>query len=309
MDNTREPVALDDLLKALAEQIRPGLTTGTNSCGGTASSECPTCGGTGMYMLDVSALDPKYTLIMYCGCAAGTAIQDAILQRYESGGPGPTTRARSGMTAEYRARFERLRFARLFEAAALPFDMQAYTFDTFTAQPGLSDRQTAACKAAWQLATLGSVPSRGINRPGLFLWSHQPGLGKTGLAAAIVNHRLTHGEACLFMSTSALFDRIRATFNAESGASYDDVIDAVKNAPLLVLDDLDKCNRSEFVERVFYDVINHRYLHSSGPDHLITVITANAPLDDLTDYMNAATIDRIRAMCAVVEVAGPNLRR
>ena len=305
MTTTQQPVALADLLTRLAEHVRPDA-----ALPGTAvPPECDVCGGTGMYMLDVPALDPRYTAIMYCDCAAGQVIQDCIVQRYENGGPTPSRRAQAGMIPEYRARFERARFERLFNAAALPLDMQGYTFDTFKAQDELSPKQDAACNVARALAETGHIESRGVNRPALFLWSHEPGLGKTGLAAAIVNRRLQMGAACLFMSTPALFDRIRATFNDEADTSYDDMLGAVKNAPLLVLDDLDKTNRSEFVERVFFDVINHRYLHSAGRDHLVTVFTANMSPDDMAGHMNAATIDRIRAMSAVVEVVGVNLRK
>jgi len=307
-----EPVAIRDLLATLAESVQTKSTTPPNSCSDTdspgESGECVVCGGPGMYLPDVAPGDPRYTQVLYCDCAAGRVLQEAILRRYQDG-VIPSARALAGMTPAYRNRYEQLRYEVMVSAAALPFDMQAYTFDTFVALGDLSQRQTAACETARELAAFGTVLSRNMQRPGLYLWSEEPGLGKTGLAAAIVNRRLQMGMPCLFASTPALFDHIRATFRPDADRSYDEMVETVKAAPLLVLDDLDKVNSSEFVARVFYDIVNHRYLHCTGEDHLITVFTANVSLDGLADYMNAATIDRIRAMSAVVEVAGQNLRR
>ncbi|MEZ4515679.1 MAG: ATP-binding protein [Chloroflexota bacterium] len=64
------------------------------------------------------------------------------------------------------------------------------------------------------------------------------GCGKTHLAAAIANYQISQGRMVLFVNTPDLLDHLRATFSPDSTISYDDRFEQVRNAPLLVLDDL-----------------------------------------------------------------------
>ncbi|HOJ01183.1 MAG TPA: ATP-binding protein, partial [Anaerolineaceae bacterium] len=64
------------------------------------------------------------------------------------------------------------------------------------------------------------------------------GTGKTHLAAAIANYRQTAGDEPIFTVVPDLLDHLRATFNPNSPISYDSVFNQIRNAKLLILDDL-----------------------------------------------------------------------
>ena len=64
------------------------------------------------------------------------------------------------------------------------------------------------------------------------------GSGKTHLAAAIANERLSQGYPVFFTTTPDLLDHLRSAFSPNSEIPYDEFFEQVRNAPLLVLDDL-----------------------------------------------------------------------
>ena len=70
------------------------------------------------------------------------------------------------------------------------------------------------------------------------------GVGKTHLAVAIANHCLEQGGEIYFAFVPELMDHLRQTFQPGSRNVYDRVFDDIKNAPLLILDDLG----SEFLQ-------------------------------------------------------------
>jgi DNA replication protein DnaC len=65
-----------------------------------------------------------------------------------------------------------------------------------------------------------------------------PGCGKTHLAAAIANRQVELGNEVFFTVVPDLLDHLRATFAPGSDVTYDELFESVRNAPLLVLDDL-----------------------------------------------------------------------
>ena len=63
------------------------------------------------------------------------------------------------------------------------------------------------------------------------------GSGKTHLAAATVNERISHGLPAFFVTTPDLLDHLRSAFNPNSELPYDELFERVKNSPLLVIYD------------------------------------------------------------------------
>jgi len=102
------------------------------------------------------------------------------------------------------------------------------------------------------------------------------GCGKTHLASAIVNHRYQQGKPALFVVVPDFLDHLRSTFAPESQVSYDRLFEAVRNAPLLVLDDFGEQTSTPWAQEKLYQVINHRY-----NARLATVITTSASLDEI----------------------------
>ncbi len=102
------------------------------------------------------------------------------------------------------------------------------------------------------------------------------GCGKTHLAAAIVNYRYQHGKPALFIVVPDFLDHLRSTFSPDSKVSYDQLFESVRNAPLLVLDDLGAQTTTPWAQEKLYQVINHRY-----NARLATVITTNCPTEEI----------------------------
>lgn len=101
------------------------------------------------------------------------------------------------------------------------------------------------------------------------------GCGKTHLAAAIANHCLKKGIPVFWTIVPDLLDHLRATFGPSSDVTYDDLFERVRNAPLLVLDDLGTHSSTPWAEEKLFQVLNHRF-----NAQLPTIVTAIS-LEDL----------------------------
>src|SRR5262249_46359243 len=102
------------------------------------------------------------------------------------------------------------------------------------------------------------------------------GCGKTHLAAAIANECLLHGRPVLFLNAPDLLDHLRAGFAPGADGSYADRFDEIRNAPVLVLDDLGTESPTPWATEKLYQLLNYRY-----NAQLPTVITTNKELRDI----------------------------
>ncbi|MFQ6014634.1 MAG: ATP-binding protein [Anaerolineae bacterium] len=112
------------------------------------------------------------------------------------------------------------------------------------------------------------------------------GSGKTHLAAAIANERLRQGQPVLFVVVPDLLDYLRATFNPTSQTSYDERFEAIRNAPLLILDDLGTQSSTTWAQEKLYQIFNYRY---NG--QLPTVITTNRELEEIDPRLSSRMVD------------------
>jgi len=96
------------------------------------------------------------------------------------------------------------------------------------------------------------------------------GCGKTHLAAAIANNCLETGAVVLFATVPDLLDHLRAAFAPESKEVFDQLFARMREAELLVLDDLGSQQSSPWATEKLFQLLNYRY-NSGFP----TVITAN----------------------------------
>ncbi|WP_297162873.1 ATP-binding protein, partial [Thermogemmatispora sp.] len=96
------------------------------------------------------------------------------------------------------------------------------------------------------------------------------GCGKTHLAAAIANLCLENGSLVLFATVPDLLDHLRAAFAPEAPEVYDQLFARMREAELLVLDDLGAQQSSPWANEKLFQLLNYRY-NLRYP----TVITAN----------------------------------
>ena len=97
------------------------------------------------------------------------------------------------------------------------------------------------------------------------------GCGKTHLAAAIANKSLEDGALVLFATVPDLLDHLRAAFAPTSNEVYDQLFSRMREAEVLVLDDLGAQQSSPWANEKLFQLLNYRY-NSRFP----TVITANS---------------------------------
>ncbi|MFC1906409.1 ATP-binding protein [Chloroflexota bacterium] len=133
------------------------------------------------------------------------------------------------------------------------------------------------------------------------------GCGKTHLAAAIANERISQSRPAFFISTPDLLDRLRSTFNTDSEIPYDEFFNQVRNAPLLVLDDLGAQTSTPWAKEKLDQLLNHRF-----NIELPTVIVTIVPLEQLEGRMRTRLTDpklcRIYAVEEKQTLSGHNWR-
>ncbi len=122
------------------------------------------------------------------------------------------------------------------------------------------------------------------------------GTGKTHLAAAIGNYRLAMGAPALFMVVPDLLDHLRSAYAPGSELGYDDFFEGVREAPLLILDDLGTQISTQWATEKLYQLFNHRYIH-----RLPTVITTNSSLDEIGGRLASRMSDPVISTCVTID--------
>ena len=107
------------------------------------------------------------------------------------------------------------------------------------------------------------------------------GSGKTHLAAAIASERLSHGYPAFFITVADLLDHLRSTFSPNSDIAYDMFFDQMRNAPLLILDDLGTQTATPWSKEKLDQLLNHRF-----SNELPTVITTSTPVQELDERIH-----------------------
>jgi DNA replication protein DnaC len=108
------------------------------------------------------------------------------------------------------------------------------------------------------------------------------GSGKTYLAAAIANRCIERGQAAFFIVAADLLDHLRAAYAPDSEVPYDQLFDQVRQAPVLVLDDLASLSATPWAQEKLFQIFNHR-LNNALP----TVVTVRGGLDRLEEGLRA----------------------
>jgi len=122
------------------------------------------------------------------------------------------------------------------------------------------------------------------------------GCGKTHLAAAIANERISRGYPAFYITASDLLDHLRAAFSPGSEMPYDEFFEQVRNAPLLVLDDLGAQTGTPWAKEKLDQLLNHRF-NSKLP----TVIVLIVPLEQLEDRIQTRLADSELSQILVIE--------
>jgi DNA replication protein DnaC len=128
------------------------------------------------------------------------------------------------------------------------------------------------------------------------------GCGKTHLAAAVANYRISHGHPVLFVITPDLLDYLRAAYSPTSAVAFDDRFDQVRNAPLLILDDLGTQSNTEWAQEKLYQIFNYRYNAL-----LPTIVTTNQELETIEGRIRSRLVDH--RLVQTLTILAPDFRR
>lgn len=123
-------------------------------------------------------------------------------------------------------------------------------------------RQFAASPEAWSMTLVGSF-----------------GCGKTHLGRAMQQWRNDPANdvaGAAFIVVPDLLDYVKATFGREATERYDERFDRIRNAPMLILDDMGVEHSTSWVKEKLFQIVNHRYNHNYP-----TVVLTNVPLENL----------------------------
>lgn len=132
-----------------------------------------------------------------------------------------------------------------------------------------------------------------------WLLVHGPsGAGKTHVAAAIANRCIERGQAALFVVVPDLLDHLRAAYSPTSEVGYDALIERVRNAPVLILDDLGTQHATPWAQEKLFQILNHRY-----NAQLPTVVTTNLSLERIDERLRTRLTDPAIARVYYVEAA------
>jgi DNA replication protein DnaC len=216
-----------------------------------ADSVCPACKGAGFVHPRLPSGKPDYSQTIPCIC---------------------TRRER-----------DKERQSRLHQHSGLEAKLlQNMTFENFDwKRVNLPPEQRDNLKDAYRLALdFAKSPE------GWLVFQGVNGCGKTHLAAAIASYCLKEGKPVKFEVVPDLLDHLRFTFSPNSPVTYDQLFEEIKNAPLLILDDLGKQSTTPWAEEKLYQIINHRY-----NCRLPTVITTNCSTDELDSPISSRFVD------------------
>ena len=190
--------------------------------------------------------------------------------------------------------------------SGMPDKFKRRIFDTFEVTKE-NDKAFRTCKAyAERFDELSKREQNGLVLIG------QIGTGKTHLAASIANALLQTGKRVICMPSVDMLAKIRATYKANE--NDDEIMNDLKTADLLIIDDLGKEKATEWTSQTIYSIINARY-ENERP----IVITTNYTLKNLVDRMTpsgsqdsitaAAAVDRLFETCIEVPMLGPSWRK
>ena len=170
--------------------------------------------------------------------------------------------------------------------------LRRMTFDNFDVRGnGSNASQRASLEGAYKAArNFAASPEGWLTLLG------DTGVGKTHLAVAIANEQIEKGKNVFFVPVPELLDHLRFTYSPESTVTYDDVLEDVKNAQLLVLDDLGREHSTHWATEKLYQIISHRY-NSRAP----TVITAVKDFAERSDPVGSRVNDPSLSLTAPID--------
>jgi DNA replication protein DnaC len=189
-------------------------------------------------------------------------------------------------TQEMRFLEHRIRRARLPER----WSLDTYPWEQ---QPSVSKT------AMMQLAELDF-----IDRAANLVFIGPTGVGKTGLASAILLAALRAGRRGLFIKAQDLFDEM---YRSLADRSSRKLLDQLSRIDILLIDEMGYLNLRPEQSNIFFKLMEERYGKAA------TIITTNLEYEDWYTFLGqkemvGALLDRLRHRCHTMRIDGQSLR-
>src|SRR5215469_3486110 len=200
-----------------------------------AREDCPLCKGTGWKLVPRKDRTPGQVAVA-CACA---------------------------MEARAEIVIERARVPKRYEHC----DFESYATDLADGKTWTAQHEHALKQA--KLLTQAFVRAYPGTEKGLLLMGPS-GVGKTHLAVAALKELIRRGHQGLFCDYRELLKEIQASYNPASQSTEMAILEPVRTAEVLVLDDLGASKPSDWVRDIVGIVLNARY-----NEKRTTIITTN----------------------------------
>ena len=176
--------------------------------------------------------------------------------------------------------------------ANLPERWSLETFP-FARQPGVNRKQIRA------FAELEFIP-----KAENIVFIGPTGVGKSGLASAILLKALENGYRCQFVRAQDLFDDMYASL---ADRSTRQLLKRLARLDLLQIDEFGYLNLQPEQSNIFFKLMEERYHRHP------TIITSNLEYDEWANFLGnrpmvEALLSRLRHYCHTVRIKGPSLR-
>lgn len=170
----------------------------------------------------------------------------------------------------------------VFGASGVPRRFRERSFDNYRADG--KDQERALLLASRFATGFPAAVELGAS----LIFCGKPGTGKTHLACAIANHVMREfGNSALFLTVFDAIQRIKETYGG-NGASEKQVMDALCQVDLLILDEVGVQLGTNFEEVVITQIINQRY-----SDMRPTIILSNLDREGLAQFLGQRVVDRV----------------
>ncbi len=244
------------------------------------------------WCLDKSYICPE------CGQAVAPVVLQVFgQQRYIQGTCKCQIERHAQAEAERKELVRKARIERLFDLAELGPRFQECTFESWVPRPGTE----LAFRTSKRYAE--SFQAQRKDGQGLLLFG-RPGNGKSHLAAAVVNYLVPLGHAAVFRSALALLKRLQAANRPGSKIDESVLLEGLREADLVVLDDIGAEKWTEWAEMMLYHIVDERYRWKKP-----LIVTTNCSLEAVEEHIGARTFDRLLEMCLLVENQASSYRK